>query len=77
MASSGMLRPVALGVILTRATWRNIPDDAILHSHRRENLKFYTFNKHNVNWQMLILRYLVHHMRTNQYPFVIHKQWII
>jgi hypothetical protein len=24
---------------LTRATWRNIPEDAILHSHRRENLK--------------------------------------
>jgi hypothetical protein len=23
----------------TRATWRNIPEDAILHSHRRENLK--------------------------------------
>jgi hypothetical protein len=27
--------------ILTRATWRNIPEDAILHSHRRENLKSY------------------------------------
>jgi hypothetical protein len=26
---------------LTRATQRNIPDDAILHSHRRENLKSY------------------------------------
>jgi hypothetical protein len=26
---------------LTRATWRNIPEDAILHSHRRENLKSY------------------------------------
>jgi hypothetical protein len=25
--------------ILTRATRRNIPEDAILHSHRRENLK--------------------------------------
>jgi hypothetical protein len=25
----------------TRATRRNIPDDAILHSHRRENLKSY------------------------------------
>jgi hypothetical protein len=24
---------------LTRATRRNIPEDAILHSHRRENLK--------------------------------------
>jgi hypothetical protein len=26
---------------ITRATWRNIPEDAILHSHRRENLKSY------------------------------------
>jgi hypothetical protein len=25
----------------TRATRRNIPEDAILHSHRRENLKSY------------------------------------
>jgi hypothetical protein len=27
--------------VLTRATWRNIPVDAILHSHRHENLKSY------------------------------------
>jgi hypothetical protein len=27
--------------IFTRATQRNIPEDAILHSHRRENLKYY------------------------------------
>jgi hypothetical protein len=26
--------------VLTRATWRNIPEDTILHSHRRENLNF-------------------------------------
>jgi hypothetical protein len=25
--------------VLTRAVQRNIPEDAILHSHRRENLK--------------------------------------
>jgi hypothetical protein len=25
----------------TRATWRNIPEDGVLHSHRRENLKSY------------------------------------
>jgi hypothetical protein len=25
----------------TRATRRNVPEDAILHSHRRENLRFY------------------------------------
>jgi hypothetical protein len=28
--------------VLTRATRRNIPEDTILHGHRRENLKFYT-----------------------------------
>jgi hypothetical protein len=27
--------------VLTRATRRNIQEDAILHSHRRENLKYY------------------------------------
>jgi hypothetical protein len=27
--------------VLTRATWHNIPEDAILHSHHRENLKSY------------------------------------
>jgi hypothetical protein len=25
--------------VLTRATWRNIPEDTILHGHCRENLK--------------------------------------
>jgi trans-aconitate methyltransferase len=28
--------------VLTKATRRNIPEDTILHSHRRENLKSYT-----------------------------------
>jgi hypothetical protein len=27
--------------VLARAIWRNIPEDTILHSHRRENLKSY------------------------------------
>jgi hypothetical protein len=26
--------------VLTRATWRNIPEDGILHSHHCENLKY-------------------------------------
>jgi hypothetical protein len=30
--------------VLTRATRRNISEDAILHSHRRENLKYYNQN---------------------------------
>jgi hypothetical protein len=41
MASSGMLRRV----VLTRATRRNIPEEAILHSHRCENLKSYMFTQ--------------------------------
>jgi hypothetical protein len=27
--------------VLIRATWRHIPEDGILHSHRRENFKSY------------------------------------
>jgi hypothetical protein len=27
--------------VLTRATWRNIQEDGILHNHRRENLTSY------------------------------------
>jgi hypothetical protein len=38
MVFSGMLRRVAL---VRRATWRNIPEDTILLSHCRENLKSY------------------------------------
>jgi hypothetical protein len=30
--------------VLTRATRRNIPEDTIIHSNRRENLKSYTAN---------------------------------
>jgi hypothetical protein len=33
--------------VLTRPTWRNIPEDGILHSHRRENLKSYN-SLHNL-----------------------------
>jgi hypothetical protein len=32
-------------LVLTRATRRYIPEDTILHSHRRENLQSYTFMK--------------------------------
>jgi hypothetical protein len=31
--------------VLTRTTRRNIPEDTILHSHRRENLKSYKEHK--------------------------------
>jgi hypothetical protein len=32
----------------TRATQRNIPEDTILHSHNRENLKSYTYKVFNI-----------------------------
>jgi hypothetical protein len=53
MVSFGMLRHVALvrtdilalssskTSVLIKATWRNIPEDGILHSYCRENLKSY------------------------------------
>jgi hypothetical protein len=55
MSSSGMWRSVGLvrtdvseervaseTSVLTRLTWRQILEDGILHSHRRENIKSYT-----------------------------------
>jgi hypothetical protein len=36
--------------VLTRGTWRNIPEDDIVRSHRRENLKSYiTFVDQKIN----------------------------
>jgi hypothetical protein len=35
--------------VLTRTTRRNIPEDTILHSHRRENLKSYIFPSTSVS----------------------------
>jgi hypothetical protein len=32
-------------LVITRATRRNIPEDGVLHSHRRENLKSYKERK--------------------------------
>jgi hypothetical protein len=28
-------------LVLTTATWRNIPEDGILHNHCHENFKYY------------------------------------
>jgi hypothetical protein len=38
--------------VLTRATRRNNPEDAIIHSHRRENLKSYIVHVY-FKWNML------------------------
>jgi hypothetical protein len=39
--------------VLTRATRRNFPEDAILHSHCRENLKSYTMLNVAIDLQFL------------------------
>jgi hypothetical protein len=41
--------------VLTRATRRNNPEDAILHSHRRENLKSYIEAKMSVPYTLFAL----------------------
>jgi hypothetical protein len=41
MPSFGMLRHMAL--VLTTAIQPNIPEDGILHSHSRENIKSYMY----------------------------------
>jgi hypothetical protein len=50
--------------VLTRATRRNNPEDTILHSHRRENLKSYTLWLDGVPAQSLnpsLLNTILHH----------------
>jgi hypothetical protein len=41
--------------VLTRATRRNIPENAILHSHRHENLKYLKFRPVDAVWVLLLL----------------------
>jgi hypothetical protein len=48
-------------LVLTRATRRNIPEDTIPHSHRRENPKSYRFDiiqniPRNIAWRGVVLR---------------------
>jgi hypothetical protein len=59
--------------VLTRATRHNIPEDAILHSHCRENLKFY--NRKSVSSERsLKLRHVLRKLKPNvivkQFPIV-------
>jgi hypothetical protein len=75
MASSGMLRRVALArtdiseapstsemSVLARVTRRNIPEDAIVQGHRRENLISYmrkTAYQLHTHWYQKI-KYILH-----------------
>jgi hypothetical protein len=54
--------------VLTRATRRIIPGDAILYSHRRENLKFYTNIFYTLFRFWIIMQFLFHYFQlVNQY----------
>jgi hypothetical protein len=41
------------------ATWSNIPEDAILHSHRHENLKSYNINIYHLHLLHLLFVYII------------------
>jgi hypothetical protein len=45
--------------VLTGATRRNNPEDTILHSHRRENLKSYKGQEDYQNGQKVLYRPLI------------------
>jgi hypothetical protein len=46
--------------VLTRTTQRNIREDAILHSHRSENLKLYNIGFNCILSEIFILLYIHH-----------------
>jgi hypothetical protein len=47
----------------TRSSRLNIPEDAILHSHRRENLKKDSEHVRNVVWLCVLMRQRMHVVR--------------
>jgi hypothetical protein len=50
--------------VLTRVTRSNIPEDAILHSHRRENLKSYIIQLILIPWNNNNNNYYYYHHHT-------------
>jgi hypothetical protein len=51
--------------VLTRAIWRNIPEDTILHSHHRENFKSYNTQS--------VLKYWKHSLLPTFIPELFHS----
>jgi hypothetical protein len=47
-------------LVLTRATWRNIPEDTIVHSNRRENLKSYVDREDSILGRYRVPKTLVY-----------------
>jgi hypothetical protein len=46
-------------VAITRATQHNIPEEGILHSHRRENIKPYIFVTGTINKGTIKPNYII------------------
>jgi hypothetical protein len=55
--------------VLTTATRRNIPEDAILHSHRRENLKSYMYLYNLAYFRLLLFLVLLHNINNIYYHY--------
>jgi hypothetical protein len=56
--------------VLTRATRRNIPEDTILHSHRRENLKSYISISVHLNYPIWVQK-PISYFQTSVVPLVV------
>jgi hypothetical protein len=54
--------------VFTRATRHNIPEDAILHSHRRENLKSYIYLvNHRNNFALIMVLFILREQKVDLY----------
>jgi hypothetical protein len=62
--------------VLTRATWRNIPEDGILHSHHSENLKSCN-NYHGMSLLSISCKILLNILFSRLSPHIDDFIWII